>query len=161
MKTLACLPHLVLVPGTLLGQWDAEIRSWFQPKRVDILLYKAGKGAGQSFWGEDGLYSQSKHMPSQQIIVTSHSVGPYLLSSCVLWLTFDRHFSKIFNSALVQSHPRHRGVTLHSHGEAIPGSLANLLTRSGKPSLDSNTYQWPSMKDIYLEMSGLNIVQHY
>jgi hypothetical protein len=57
------------------AQWEAELRCWFQPKKIDILAYGNGKEAHKHFWSEAGLYLQSKLPPSQRVIIASHSVS--------------------------------------------------------------------------------------
>ena len=73
VKTLMHLVHLITVPGTLLGQWEAELKFWFRPKHVDIIVYQ-GKMQYKDVWGEEGYINKSKHKGSHIIILTTHSV---------------------------------------------------------------------------------------
>jgi SNF2 family DNA or RNA helicase len=73
-KKLPDLPHLVVVPGTLLSQWDSELRVLLKPKSFDILMYGTGKALHDKFWAPDGPFHMSKHPARQKIIVASHSV---------------------------------------------------------------------------------------
>jgi SNF2 family DNA or RNA helicase len=75
-KTLPNLPHLVIVPGTLLSQWEAELRTLFNPKFFKILMYTPGKALREDFWSEDGpFYSTRQKLASNVIIIASHSVS--------------------------------------------------------------------------------------
>jgi len=49
VREVTCLPHLVIAPGTLGLQWEAELTSWFQAKKIDILSYGNGKEAHRHF----------------------------------------------------------------------------------------------------------------
>lgn len=82
-NTLTDLVHLIAVPGTLLAQWEIELKLWFRPKVVDIIIYH-GKMQCNDLWGEGGYISLSKHRKSNIIILTTHSVG--LLSFIYLFL---------------------------------------------------------------------------
>lgn len=74
-KDLRDTPHLIAVPGTLLAQWESELRLWFLPKKVDIIIY-SGKMQHDDLWGSDGLVTISKHKRSNIIILATHSVIP-------------------------------------------------------------------------------------
>jgi hypothetical protein len=71
---IPCLPHLIVVPGTLVGQWEQELKVVFQPNYVDILVYGAGLAQHQYFWSDAGPYKQANHPASSRIILASHSV---------------------------------------------------------------------------------------
>ncbi|TFK19678.1 hypothetical protein FA15DRAFT_601103 [Coprinopsis marcescibilis] len=66
-------PHLIVVPGTLVSQWVHELRSFFQAKSIDILLYGTGEEAHNSFMKAGGLYESSKHEPCLRIIIATQS----------------------------------------------------------------------------------------
>jgi hypothetical protein len=82
-KVILDLPHLIVVPGTILGQWEDEIKVLFKPKSFDILLYGTGKAVHDQFWAVDGPFYTSKHKPRNKIILASHSVShaPLCISS--------------------------------------------------------------------------------
>ena len=73
-KELPLLPHLILVPGTLLSQWEHELKVAFKPKTFDIMLYGLGEKQHEHFWAEDGPYHSSKHKEFNRIILASQSV---------------------------------------------------------------------------------------
>lgn len=68
------LPHLIVVPGTLLSQWEGELKTVFKRGTVDILVYGTRKAARERFWAPDGPFHASKHV-SNKIIIASHSVS--------------------------------------------------------------------------------------
>lgn len=72
-KLLPKLPHLIVVPGTLLGQWESELRVILKPGSFDIFVYPSGKDIQGAFWDSSNLFSQSVHT-SNRIIIASHSV---------------------------------------------------------------------------------------
>lgn len=72
------LPHLIVVPGTLVKQWEKELKTFFQPRKVDILVYHASKEARIEFWQEGGVYASSNHSLHQRIILASESVSYFL-----------------------------------------------------------------------------------
>ena len=76
-KQIPHLPHLVVVPGTLLSQWIDEIRTLFAPKGIDILTYPMGKDERQFFWGPNGPFSVANHSPSSIIIFVTQSVSEF------------------------------------------------------------------------------------
>jgi TATA-binding protein-associated factor len=75
-KTLPNSPHLIVVPGTLLSQWEAELKTLFNPKYFKVLLYGTGKAVHDSFWSEDGPFHNTKEQVcANVVIVASHSVS--------------------------------------------------------------------------------------
>jgi TATA-binding protein-associated factor len=78
-KRVPSLPHLVVVPLTLMGQWEKEIKTFIQPHKVDIFLYHANKQARTQFWGSEGPYQKSKHEPHQKWIIATENVRHILL----------------------------------------------------------------------------------
>ncbi|TEB03945.1 hypothetical protein FA13DRAFT_1569793, partial [Coprinellus micaceus] len=70
---LPSYPTLIVVPGTLLGQWENELKVAFKPKCVDILLYGTGLEEHKAFWSSSGAYAKSVHPPHSRIILASHS----------------------------------------------------------------------------------------
>ena len=74
-KEIPNYPHLILAPGTLIAQWEHELKVFFLPRKVDILTYTGKKAEHQEFWGDTGPFKTSKHDDHQKIILASHSVG--------------------------------------------------------------------------------------
>lgn len=77
-RSLPNLPHLVIVPGTLLSQWEAELKTLFKPKCFKILMYAGGVGKAlrEEFWSEGGpFHSTSQKLASNVVVVASHSVS--------------------------------------------------------------------------------------
>ncbi|TEB14172.1 hypothetical protein FA13DRAFT_1879956, partial [Coprinellus micaceus] len=70
---LPSYPTLIVVPGTLLTQWENELKGAFKKKSVDILLYGTGLEEHKAFWSSSGAYGQSAHPPHSRIILASHS----------------------------------------------------------------------------------------
>ncbi|KAK0472569.1 P-loop containing nucleoside triphosphate hydrolase protein, partial [Armillaria novae-zelandiae] len=70
-KEITNAPHLLLVPNTLLGQWVLELKKWFRPHTVDILVLPSAE-RGWSTWYEEKLEA-SKQDPCNIIIVGTHS----------------------------------------------------------------------------------------
>ncbi|KAJ3497670.1 hypothetical protein NLJ89_g10318 [Agrocybe chaxingu] len=73
IKTLPIGAHLLLVPGTLLSQCEAELRVVLNPKAFDILVYPTNKAYREMFWYPSGPFHLSQHKPSNRIIIASHS----------------------------------------------------------------------------------------
>jgi TATA-binding protein-associated factor len=73
IKSLPLLPHLIVVPGTILGQWESELRVIFKPGTVDIFVYESGKDAQEKFWDSSSAFSKSLHS-ANRIVIASHSV---------------------------------------------------------------------------------------
>ena len=92
-KQLPSLPHLIIVPGTLLSQWEGELKTLFWPKFFQILIYPAGKGMREHFWSAKGPFHGRKlRLPSNMIIVASHSICYLLLSATCLTLMLQLWF---------------------------------------------------------------------
>ncbi|KJA20680.1 hypothetical protein HYPSUDRAFT_203649 [Hypholoma sublateritium FD-334 SS-4] len=72
-KQIPHLPHLIVVPGTLMSQWIDEIRTLFAPKGIDILTYPMAKDERQFFWGPNGPFASTNHSPSSIIIFVTQS----------------------------------------------------------------------------------------
>ncbi|KJA15384.1 hypothetical protein HYPSUDRAFT_207935 [Hypholoma sublateritium FD-334 SS-4] len=72
-KQIPHLPHLIVVPGTLLSQWVDEIRTLFAPKGIDILTYPMAKDERRFFWGPNGPFAATNHSPSSIIIFVTQS----------------------------------------------------------------------------------------
>ncbi|KAF8523869.1 P-loop containing nucleoside triphosphate hydrolase protein [Hysterangium stoloniferum] len=71
--TIPALPHLIVAPGTLRGQWIKELKSMFLPRSVDILVYECPRKGNPDFWSISGPILNSVHEPQNIIVVTSHS----------------------------------------------------------------------------------------
>ncbi|PPQ80636.1 hypothetical protein CVT26_007424, partial [Gymnopilus dilepis] len=70
-RELPALPHLIVVPGTLLGQWERELKVLLKPGSFDIFVYGSGRDY-QGFWGESEAFSKSLHT-GNRIVIASHS----------------------------------------------------------------------------------------
>jgi len=60
--------------GTILKQWEMEIKVALNPKAFDLFVYKGGKGCREAFWSQSGLFAQAKQPAVNKIILASHSV---------------------------------------------------------------------------------------
>lgn len=130
------LPHLILVPGTVLNQWEAEAKVLLRPKSFDILMYGIGKGVHEVFWSAEGDFRLSKHKPRHRIIIASHSVRwrfsfsiPFFLMSFL-----SRHWDKMVAYCF-----------LRKSRTTFPGTsplvyLPMVLALAAR-CLDKNTYQ--------------------
>lgn len=89
-------PHLIIVPGTILAQWESEIKMALNPKAFDLFIYTTGKAFREEFWSDEGLFAQSEQPAANRIILASHSVRHLLFPSPHLILyCFGRPFYKI------------------------------------------------------------------
>lgn len=80
-KEIPCLPHLIIIPGTLLAQWGDELRILFGANVVDIFKYPNTKPEREMFWAPDGPFHSSRHPLSSRIILAPHTViiPPFLM----------------------------------------------------------------------------------
>jgi TATA-binding protein-associated factor len=74
LREVPSLPHLILCPGTLVVQWINELKVFFLPRSVDILVYDS-KVDGTHFWGPSGPLHSSVHEPYHRIVIATHSVS--------------------------------------------------------------------------------------
>lgn len=74
LKQIPLIPHLILVPGTLIAQWLDELRILFTPNSVDIFIYPGTEEERDMFWAPKGPYHSSRHFPSNRIILAPHTV---------------------------------------------------------------------------------------
>ncbi|KAF6745335.1 P-loop containing nucleoside triphosphate hydrolase protein, partial [Ephemerocybe angulata] len=72
-RPLPSLPTLIVVPGTLLSQWEHELKVAFKPRSIDILLYGSGLATHKAFWLPNGPYETSAHPPHNRVILASHT----------------------------------------------------------------------------------------
>ncbi|KAF8953874.1 P-loop containing nucleoside triphosphate hydrolase protein [Flammula alnicola] len=82
--SLPRLPHLIVVPGTLLSQWESELKTIFRRGAFDILIYGTGKAVREQFWAMDGPFRTSKN-DVNKIILASHSALQQDFSSLYFW----------------------------------------------------------------------------
>lgn len=66
---------LITVPGTLVEQWRMELHRFLLPKSFDIFVYPKTKAQRVEFWSPNGPWHQSKHKPSDKILLVPHSVS--------------------------------------------------------------------------------------
>ncbi|PPQ93015.1 hypothetical protein CVT25_006099 [Psilocybe cyanescens] len=71
-STLPRLPSLILVPGTLIAQWETELKTIFKRGSVDILVYGTSKIQRIQFWDPKGPFHTSKN-DVNKIIIAPHS----------------------------------------------------------------------------------------
>lgn len=74
-ETLPCYPHLIVVAGTLLSQWESELKILIKPQAFDIFTYPSGKKFHKNFWSPKGPFHSSNHPMSNRIIIASYTVG--------------------------------------------------------------------------------------
>lgn len=73
-KTVPTYPHLIIVAGTLLSQWESEFKTLVKPNSFDIFIYGSGKKLHENFWSPTGPFYSSKHKMSNRIIIASYTV---------------------------------------------------------------------------------------
>jgi len=74
MATIPDLPHLFIVPGSLVAQVHREHQVFFKRHSIDILIYSGTGKQRAEFWSKGGPYHLSKHKPRHRVIIASHSV---------------------------------------------------------------------------------------
>jgi hypothetical protein len=79
-KIIPNLPHLIIIPGTILKQWESEIKTALNPKAFDLFIYKTGKDFRLKFWSKTGPFALSNQPAANKIILATHSVRIYCIS---------------------------------------------------------------------------------
>jgi hypothetical protein len=77
-------PSVIVVPGTLLKQWELECQVFFAPKKVAIFVYPTSAAQREQFWARNGPYHSSTVPHSHRIILASQSVRLGLLYEKIL-----------------------------------------------------------------------------
>ena len=72
--TIENLPHLVIVPGTTLEQWQNEFKVFFQPQSLKIICHPTSWKSMEKFWGPQGPLAQSRCHLAKVIVLMPHSV---------------------------------------------------------------------------------------
>ncbi|KAF8808358.1 hypothetical protein BYT27DRAFT_7097080 [Phlegmacium glaucopus] len=73
ISTIPSHPHLIVVPGTLLSQWEVELKTLIKPHTFDIFLYGSGKSLHESFWSPGGPFHSSRLPMANRIIIASQT----------------------------------------------------------------------------------------
>lgn len=73
LTVLPNLPHVIVVPGTVIDQWQSEIKTLFIAKSFDVLVYSSNKTERELFWAPTGPFHRSLHEPANRIILVSES----------------------------------------------------------------------------------------
>lgn len=132
------LPHLILCPGTLTAQWVHELKVFFIPKSVDILVYDS-QTDGKFFWGPFGPLHRSKQDLHNRIIVASHSVCYLLSRNRMPNDSLSRHFSMTSRRHTENQNGRVPvpGIYLTRNRHLLVRSLVNrsFLSLSTKPTI--------------------------
>ncbi|KAG2136436.1 hypothetical protein DEU56DRAFT_756342 [Suillus clintonianus] len=71
-KSMPNLPHIIIVPNSLLGQWGSELRTFFAPKTIEIYVYPTAEKDFAGFW--TGPWAKSAMPLINRIILVTHSV---------------------------------------------------------------------------------------
>ncbi|KAG1817543.1 uncharacterized protein BJ212DRAFT_1299094 [Suillus subaureus] len=66
------LPHIIIVPNSLINQWYSELCTFFAPKAVEIYFYLTAGIAFDEFW--KGPWAMSTTPLIHHIILVTHSV---------------------------------------------------------------------------------------
>jgi SNF2-related domain len=75
LEKIPDLPHLFVVPGSLVAQVCHEHQVFFKAHSIDILAYNGTVKQRAEFWSDRGPYRASKHKPRHRIMIASHSVS--------------------------------------------------------------------------------------
>jgi hypothetical protein len=108
--SLPNLPQLIIVPGTLLSQWDVEMKSLIKGNTLNILLYGTGKNVHDRFWAEDGPFHKSTCSGAEVIIIASHSVR--LLTTLYAAVTYTMFQALQQDFSLLYAWTKPKGETL-------------------------------------------------
>jgi len=65
--------HLIIVPLTMLRQWESELKVFFQPKTIEIYVYPMKEEEQKEFW--TGRWDKSQMPLVARIVLVSHSVS--------------------------------------------------------------------------------------
>ncbi|KAG1727539.1 P-loop containing nucleoside triphosphate hydrolase protein [Suillus lakei] len=66
------LPHIIIVPNSLLSQWTSELRTFFAAKTIEIYQFPTALKDFASFW--TGAWATSKMPFINRIILVTHSM---------------------------------------------------------------------------------------
>ncbi|KIJ57836.1 hypothetical protein HYDPIDRAFT_34751, partial [Hydnomerulius pinastri MD-312] len=66
------LPHIIVVPNSLVGQWNSELLTFFAPNAIEIYRYPTASKEFGPFW--EGDWRSSKVPLINRVILVSHSV---------------------------------------------------------------------------------------
>lgn len=81
-EQIPCYPHLIVVAGTLLSQWESELKILIKPQTFDIFTYGSGKKFHQNFWSPVGPFHSSRQPMSRRIIIASYTVHIHIINLC-------------------------------------------------------------------------------
>lgn len=95
-------PHLIVVPTSLVDQWESELRRFTRPDAVEIIRV----GTLQKKWGEDMeriRLGWKIRKPVSQVILVAHSVSNGQSSSRQTSNPIDPYLGVAANAFLVQN----------------------------------------------------------
>lgn len=99
-KNYPSRPHLIVVPGTLISQWEHELKCFFKFKFVDLFLYPSGLPYHREFWKPGGIYESSAQPPCHRIIIATLSVsirrGTCLFAHSPVCQALQQDFSTLY-----------------------------------------------------------------
>ncbi|KAH6905687.1 hypothetical protein BKA70DRAFT_1225396 [Coprinopsis sp. MPI-PUGE-AT-0042] len=95
-------PSVIVVPTTLVKQWESECKMFFAPRKVAIFVYPTSAAQREQFWVKDGPYHSCTVPESHRIILTSQSTLQQDFSS-----PSSRKASS-WSFALGRPHPPHK-----------------------------------------------------
>ncbi|KAG2340580.1 hypothetical protein BDR05DRAFT_1002399 [Suillus weaverae] len=72
-KSIPDLPHIIIVPNSLLAQWTTELRTFFAPQTIEIYHFPSAAKDFGAFW--TGAWAKSKMPFINRIILVTHLVG--------------------------------------------------------------------------------------
>lgn len=79
------LPHIVVVPNSLVDQWHGELRAFFRPKMIEIIRVPTGAKQLTKFWRKNGDFDKAQHRAIFRVVLCPSSVSchhPRLLTMC-------------------------------------------------------------------------------
>jgi hypothetical protein len=73
--------HLLVVPNTLVDQVHRKLKTFFQPRSIDIFWVPTIAKKLSPFWNE---YNGSKHEPIFRVVIIPHSVSTLQYSVMII-----------------------------------------------------------------------------
>jgi SNF2-related domain len=139
------LPHLIIVPGSVLQQWQMEIKKFFTPESVDVFVLPTAKDTATKLWTDS--WAKSVQPMYRCIVIMAHLVRLLFLFSLTIRLDFLYHnqpTSHLLCRQTLKSIWAPAGaayVRQHlTHGTRWPVSTPiQSLTKNGQPSPSTNS----------------------
>ncbi|KDN44234.1 hypothetical protein RSAG8_05707, partial [Rhizoctonia solani AG-8 WAC10335] len=87
---IPALPSIVVVPPTLMAQWNAELRAWLSPTACHILEYRGNSSERERFFSEGREYDLAMgHKHKERTIIMAEAPSVINESKNVLFIQGD------------------------------------------------------------------------